>query len=159
MLFQQWTPPLTVSPQVPSSARATLVKVSPLVFTRVGVRRTSPTAPSPMRDWLIQPQQASSEAVVMPQVLFKPRKSLVKASDVCTGVGVKRSVCVLSPSWPTELSPQQKAWPPAPSAQVCRLRAPTAKAVKPGTPVSIVGVRTADRLPVPASPRVFSPQQ
>src|SRR5439155_10494188 len=73
------------------------------------------------------------------------------------GVGVVRSVLVLSPIWPCVLLPQHCTPPSAVSAQTCEL--PPAMPVTFVRPKTVTGVATSPGAPSPSAPSSFEPQQ
>jgi len=90
---QQYATWLVVTPQTCSSPTLTLRKTSP-PGTSAGI-----AAPAP--------QQYAAPVVVRPHVRVPPALSAVKVSPPLTGTGTELELFDPSPSWPTELKPQQ----------------------------------------------------
>src|SRR5215468_7683379 len=80
-----------------------------------------------------------------------------------TGVGVLRSMVVMSPSAPVLLSPQHRSWPIVSSAQLCAPPAAIRLGIHWPAPMPAPGIATgaliAGAVPVPSSPLSPSPQQ
>src|SRR5512143_3498147 len=113
---------------------------------------------SPSWPALFLPQHFTAPAVVSAQVWPAPATiAITPLAKPLTETGVRRLVCVPSPSCPLVFVPQHLTAPPLVSAQLWTL--PTATEVTPLVrPLTCVGVRAGFVEPSPIWPPLLSPQ-